>query len=107
MIWVSAKDKSPGPDGITFTFFKECWEILKSYILNFVNEFHSNARLPKGITTSFLALISKFGNPQNIEEYIPICLIGSLYKILSKLLASRIKKVVNLLVSLSQSTFIS
>lgn len=52
-------------------------------------------------------MIPKPNSPKTIEEYRPICLIVSLYKILSKLLASRIKKAVNTLVSSSQSTFIS
>lgn len=76
-------------------------------ILNFVNEFHSNTKLPKVIITYFVALIPKIDNPQGLYEYRPIFLIGSLYKILSKLLASKIKKVVNNLVSQSKSAFIA
>ncbi|RZB71032.1 LINE-1 retrotransposable element ORF2 protein [Glycine soja] len=63
--------------------------------------------LPKAITASFLALIPKVNSPQNLKEYRPICLIGCLYKILSKVLASRLKKVIAKLISPCQSAFIS
>lgn len=54
-IWVSAKEKSPSPYGVSINFFKEYWEILKLDILYFVNEFHSNATLPEGIKASFFS----------------------------------------------------
>lgn len=55
--------------------------------------FFVNATLPKAISASFLALIPKKANPQEFNEFRPISLIGSLYKILSKMLAGRLKKV--------------
>ncbi|XP_058733449.1 uncharacterized protein LOC131605067 [Vicia villosa] len=56
---------------------------------------------------SFIALIPKTENPQGLEEYQPICLIGSIYKIISKLLARRLRKVIDKLISKSQTTFVS
>lgn len=52
----------------------------------FVQEFQVNASLPKGITASFLVLIPKKDHQQSLFEYRPISLIGSLYKIIAKLL---------------------
>ncbi|MCI51116.1 transposon TX1 putative protein, partial [Trifolium medium] len=59
----------------------------------FLSEFHISAHLPKAFTASFLALIPKKDHPQVLSDYRPICLVSSLYKILSKVLASRLKKV--------------
>lgn len=56
-------------------------------------EFFENSKLPKGMTSYFLALIPKISYPQRLTDYRPISLIGSLYKILVKVLASRLKKV--------------
>jgi len=100
------RNKSPGPDGYNFGFLKTCWETLREDILNFLHEFHGNAILPKAITASFLALIPKSDSPQELNDYIPICLIGSLYKIVAKLLAKRIKKVIGKLISDCQTAFV-
>lgn len=75
--------------------------------LNFFNEFHRHARLPKGISAPFLALIPKTSNPQGLGEYRPISLIGCLYKMLSKVLAGRFKKVLKCVISSVQSAFLT
>jgi hypothetical protein len=105
-IWCSDGNKCPGPDGFNFNIIKAYWEIFKSDIMVFFSEFHSNAILPKAITASFLTLIPKKDNPQALSDYRPICLISSLYKILSKVLAARLKKVLGKLISKVQSAFL-
>lgn len=55
-----------------------------------MNEFHSTGKLVKGYRFSFITLIPKVPNPQKVEEYRPISLIGSMYKIPIKLLAKRL-----------------
>lgn len=107
VIWNSNTDVIPGPDVFGFSFFKCCWEIIKADVLGFTNHFHLKDVLPKAVTSFFLTMIPKHSNPQKLQDYKPICLIRSLYKILSKLLAARLKKVVTGLVSHCQSTFIS
>ncbi|KAK2445689.1 hypothetical protein QL285_016591 [Trifolium repens] len=74
--------------------------------MDFFHEFHANAFLPKAMTASFLTLIPKKDHPQGLFDYHPICLIGSIYKILSKALANRLKKVLGNLISSCQSTFL-
>lgn len=107
VVWSCDGNKCPGPDGFNLRFIKECWEFVKDDIVEFLQEFQITGVLPKAITASFLALIPKVNNPQNLKEYRPICLIGCLYKILSKVLASRLKKVIAKLISPCQSAFIS
>ncbi|PNX70644.1 cysteine-rich receptor-like protein kinase, partial [Trifolium pratense] len=106
VIWNCDGNKSLGPDGYNFNFLKECWPTLKCDVMEFLNEFHRNAVLPKAVTASFLALIPKKDHPQHLSEYRPICLIGILYKILSKLLAARLKNVMGKLISTCQSAFL-
>ncbi|KHN47625.1 hypothetical protein glysoja_036477, partial [Glycine soja] len=43
---------------------------------------------------SFIALIPKVSDPQGLSDYRPISLIGCVYKIVSKLLAKRLKKAI-------------
>ena len=56
-------------------------------------EFHANGVFPRGSNASFITLIPKLKDPQNLCEYRPISLIGCVYKIVAKLLANRLKKV--------------
>jgi exonuclease III len=106
VIWSCDGNKCPGPDGYNFNFLKSCWEIIKCDIMEFMAEFHKNAVLPKAITASFLALIPKKDHPQVLSDYRPICLVSSLYKILTKVLAARLKKVMGNLISEVQSAFL-
>jgi hypothetical protein len=105
-IWSSDGNKCPGPDGFNFNFFKTCWDIIKGDVMDFLTEFHHNAVLPKAIT-SFLTLVPKKDHPRVLSDYRPICLVSSLYKILSKVLADRLKKVLGKLIDKVQSAFLS
>ena len=69
-------------------------------------EFHRNGRLAKGINSTFIALIPKIDSPQRLSDFRPILLVGSLYKILSKVLANRLRSVMDFVISDSQSAFI-
>ncbi|CAJ2628008.1 unnamed protein product [Trifolium pratense] len=106
VVWSCDGNKCPGPDGFNFNFLKACWDILKDDIMNFLHEFHRYATLPKAITASFLTLLPKKDHPQALSNYRPICLVGCLYKIVSKVLAARLKKVLGNLISECQSAFL-
>ncbi|CAL5437950.1 unnamed protein product [Camellia sinensis] len=41
-------NKAPGPDGFNLMMFQKCWQIIKSDVLNFMREFHQDAKLVKG-----------------------------------------------------------
>lgn len=79
---------------------------MKEDVLRMVIDFHDKAILTKACTSSFITLILKVPNPQVLLEYRTICLVGNLYKILSKLLATRLKVVIGKLISIKQSAFI-
>lgn len=92
-VWQCDGAKSPGPDGYNFNFIKSFWGILKENITTFLAEFQTHDKLVRGSNTSFLTLIPKIASPQNLTHYMSISIIGSMYKILSKLLANRLSNV--------------
>lgn len=71
-----------------------------------MKDFHRFGTLAKACTASFIALIPKKMNMHSLSEYMPICLIGSLHKILSKVRVAKLKQVIGYLVSANQSAFI-
>ena len=106
-VWDCGSDKCPGPDGLNFKFIKHFWELIKPDISRFIAEFHANGIFPRGENASFIALIPRKSDPQNLNEYMPISLIGCVYKIVAKLLTNRLKKVLPGIIDERQSAFIS
>ena len=72
----------------------------------FFKEFHSQCVFEKSLNATFLCLIPKKTNAVNIKDFCPISLVGSLYKLLGKVLAHRLRGVLHKLISDSQNSFV-
>ena len=62
--------------------------------MGFFAEFHRNDVFEKSRNATFINLIPKVGGTVDLKDFRPISLVGSVYKILTKVLASRLRKVV-------------
>jgi hypothetical protein len=92
-------DKSPRSDGFTMAFFQKYWHVLEKDILGFFDEFYTKGMFACSLNITFVTLIPKKQKALNIRDFRPITLIGSVYKILAKVLANRLRKVLDGLVS--------
>ncbi|KAJ9559867.1 hypothetical protein OSB04_005027 [Centaurea solstitialis] len=99
-------NKSPGPDGFTIEFIKKFWDVIKNDLLSALHWVLEKGEFSGGCNASFLTLIPKVPNPMELNEFRPISLIGIFYKILSKILAERLKAVLGKLISGEQSAFL-
>ena len=106
MVWTMESDKAPGPDGLPFHFYKVSWTIIKNDLFRMVKAFQQKAKVGGSTNSTFLALIPKEVNPASFNRFKPISLCNASYKILSKLLANRIKPLLDKLISLDQGSFI-
>nr|GEY52484.1 RNA-directed DNA polymerase, eukaryota, reverse transcriptase zinc-binding domain protein [Tanacetum cinerariifolium] len=106
-VWDCGTNKSHGPDSFTFEFFRRYWKFLENDISVAAMKFFSSGTFPKGCNSSFIALIPKTQFAKTVKDFCPISLIGSLYKIIAKILANRLSFVIPGLISDVQSTFIS
>lgn len=79
---------------------------LKDDIKQFLDEFHANDVMSRGCNTSFITLIPKIDDPQNLGDFRFISLIGCMYKILAKILTSRLKAVLPGVIDKRQSAFL-
>ncbi|GJX36378.1 putative RNA-directed DNA polymerase, eukaryota, reverse transcriptase zinc-binding domain protein [Tanacetum coccineum] len=106
VVWDCGSNKSPGPDGFSFAFIKKYLDLMKRDIFKFIKSFFVTGSLPQGANSSFFMLIQKISNPISIKDFRPISLIGTHYKIIAKILANRLSKVIDKVVSKEQFAFI-
>eukprot|EP00253_Pinus_taeda_P005923 PITA_05923 len=99
VVWSMELDKAPGPDGFSIHFYKICWELIESDLLRMIRGFMRKEKVGGGINSTFLTLIPKEANPGSFHRYRMISLCNSSYKILAKLLANRIKPLLQKLIS--------
>ena len=99
-------DKAPGLDGFSLAFYHHCWEVVKRGVLAVFEEFYQHSKFEKSLNATFIALIPKKNGASNIRDFRPISLVGSVYKILAKVLANRLKEVLDQLISESQNSFV-
>lgn len=101
-----ASDKSPGPDGFTCEFYKSAWPVIGNDFVIAVQSFFTKGFLPKGVNSTILALIPKKDDATKMGDYRPISCCNVLYKVLSKILANRLKQILPKFISTNQSAFV-
>nr|GEY80022.1 RNA-directed DNA polymerase, eukaryota, reverse transcriptase zinc-binding domain protein [Tanacetum cinerariifolium] len=106
-VWDCGTDKSPGLDGFTFGFFRHFWSTIEAGVFEAVKYFFTNGDIPKGCNSSFIALILKILDANMVKDFRPISLIGSVYKIIAKILSNRLVGVLGDIVNEVQSAFIA
>jgi hypothetical protein len=101
-------NKSPAPDEFNFAFFffKNSWGIVMGEVFRLFEEFHDSSKLRSCFHSYFVTLIPKISNPQKIGDFRSIYLLGSLYKLLEKVLVNRLGKVMDSIISRNQSKVI-
>ena len=100
------KGKSPGPDGFLVEFYTAHWRSIGLDMISAVSEFFHFGSLLKQWNATVLTLIPKKMNATSISDFRPISCCNTTYKVISKLLASRLKQVLPLIISNTQSAFI-
>lgn len=88
-IKTAASNRSPGPDGIGIEFYKTFLPVIEDLLVEVFNCFFNNP--PEDLTRGIVHLIHKKGPREDISNYRPITLLNCDYKIINKILASRIK----------------
>ena len=81
-------DKSPGLDGFQAFFFQKCWDIIGLDLWKAIEATRNGGLLLFEINFTFLTLIPKTKNIENLGEFRPIALCNTIYKIFSKILSN-------------------
>ena len=101
-----APSKAPGVDGFNAGFFQTHWQLLKASVVPAVLGFLNGGELPEEVNKTLLVLIPKVSNPQELSQYRPISLCNVLYKVCSKTMANRLRRILEEVISKEQSAFV-
>eukprot|EP00253_Pinus_taeda_P035653 PITA_35653 len=99
-------DKAPGPDGFTINFYKACWSIVKQDVWEVVEDSRSSGTILKSLNPTFLSLIPKVEEAKTPDKFRPIALCNVIYKIISKVIASRLKTILPGIISEEQLGYV-
>ena len=80
--------------------------ILSSMILWTSLKISMRGRFGRSLNFGFLILILKKGGVEDLKDFRPISLVDSMYKLIAKVLANKLKKVMKGLVNMAQNAFI-
>jgi hypothetical protein len=100
------RDKASSPDGFTLAFFQDCWGVVKEDFMAVFAEFHDRGKFVKCINSTFISLIPKTHGAKEIKDFRPISLVGGIYKIIAKVLANSMRKVMDKIISKPQNVFV-
>lgn len=98
--------KAPGPDGFPALFYQRYWNIVGDHTINSVLGFLNNSTSIKDLNHTNIVLIPKTKSPRHVNDFRPISLCNVSYKLVSKVLANRLKLVLDSIISQNQSAFI-
>ncbi|CAA7036129.1 unnamed protein product [Microthlaspi erraticum] len=98
--------KAPGPDGYQPVFYQQCWDEVGESVVRFVMEFFRSGELPPDTNDAIVVLIPKVESPEKIQQFRPISLCNVLFKIITKTMVGRMKRVMTKLIGPAQSSFI-
>ena len=101
-------NKSPGSDGFTVEFYRHFWNELKHPMIRSFQDTFESGMLSESQRLGIITCLPKPGKPKEyMKNWRPITLLNVDYKIISGVIANRMKSQLNSLISNSQKGFIS
>lgn len=82
-----------GPDGFNGFFVKKAWHIMRADFYKLCFNFYNHSANLKSINHSYITLVPKKQYPKNITDFRPISLLNTSLKIITKILANRLQRV--------------
>jgi len=95
--------RSPGIDGLPVEFYRHFWDLIGPDIYEVILECIKNNALPMSCRRAVLSLLPKKGDLGLLKNWRPVSLLCLDYKIVSKVLANRLKHCLDLLIKNDQT----
>ncbi|XP_074315716.1 uncharacterized protein LOC141651925 [Silene latifolia] len=101
------RNKSPSIDGYSSGFFLDAWNVVGKDFKNAVLVFFQICSMPKVDNSTLLVLVPKMETPLTVKDFRPIGCCTTFYKVISKILANRLKQVLDSIVGPEQAAFVA
>eukprot|EP00253_Pinus_taeda_P026277 PITA_26277 len=101
-----SKDKCPGPDGWTIEFFLHFFDLIKHDLIRMIEDSRIYGRIHPHTSSTLIALIPKKLDVDSFSDFRPISLCNISFKIISKIIAERIKGTLAIHLSRDQHAFL-
>lgn len=98
--------KAPGADGLPVIFYKKFWSLVGDKVKGEVLAVLNGGDMLIGWNDTVIVLIPKTSPPETLKDIRPISLCNVVYKLISKVLANRLKLVLSEIISHTQSAFV-
>ena len=98
--------RAPGPDSFTGHCLKTCGDMIKEDFYKICNQFHEGNLNLESINEGFITLIPKINAPTSVNDFRPITLLNCCLKVITKLLANRLQKLILKIVHRNQYAFL-
>lgn len=99
------KSKAPGPDGFPAEFLWEAWSVVGNDVLAAVKEFFVGGRMLQKFNATAITLIPKIVGADTLNQFRPISLCSTIYKVIARLLKRKIKLFIDEVVQRNQVGF--
>lgn len=99
--------KAPSPDDMPPLFYQHFWPNVNTIVIKIVLDFLNHDVALSNFHETHIVLIPKTKNPKRVSNYKPISLCNVAYKLASKVVANRFKRVLQDVIYENQSTFVS
>ena len=97
--------KAPGPDGMSPLFYQHFWSTVNQDVTSSILSWLNSGTIPTNLNHTLITLVPKLHSPKFPHQFHPISLCNVLYKIYSKVLAYRLKKILPSIITKHQSAF--
>ncbi|XP_026399721.1 uncharacterized protein LOC113295604 [Papaver somniferum] len=98
-------DSAPGPDGFSDCFYRHCWDIIQDDLTKAIIYCWNTGPIPNDVNSSLIILRAKVRGANTLPNFGPIGLSNFLFKIFTKILGTRLSRVLDKLVFEEQVAF--
>ena len=98
--------KAPGADAIPAEFYQDLWEEIGLDIFSFAEETINLTHINEEMNVSKITLLPKTEDRSRIKNFRPISLLNTLYKVIAKIYANRMKPLLHHRILPSQTGFV-
>ena len=101
-----SNNKSPGCDGLGIEFYKCFWSDVQDLVVESLNEAYTQGELSESQKQGVLTLLYKKGDKRNLDNWRPISLLNTDYKIIARVMSHRLQKVLHKIIASDQTGYI-